>query len=379
MSYGVYVHWPFCASICPYCDFNVHLDRGADPVLWGDAFEREIRSYAARIERRPVETVFFGGGTPSLMPPRLVADILHAIDAALGLADGAEINLEANPADVDLGDMQGLRAAGVTRLSLGIQSFEDQELAFLGRTHSGAEAVAGFELARQVFPTVSFDMIYALPGQTEAGWAQNLQQALALAPDHLSAYQLTIEPRTPFFKLQKLGRLVEPDEDRQVALFEMTHQTCLAGGYEHYEVSNFARAGQVCRHNLNIWRGADYIGLGPGAHGRITFRDKPCIRQAGLNHKKPEAWLAAVREKGTGLATLTPLTPQECGEEALLFGLRLTEGLDLSRLEGTGLGLDGGKVSDLCAAGLCELQNNVLRLTDGGRLVLNGVLGALLS
>ncbi|MGC6472676.1 MAG: radical SAM family heme chaperone HemW [Parvibaculales bacterium] len=379
MSRGVYVHWPFCAAICPYCDFNVHLDRGVDGALWAEAFETEIRSLATRIAHQPVDTVFFGGGTPSLMPPFLVERIIAALDGAFGLAPGAEISLEANPAGLNQAAMQALRSAGVTRLSLGIQSFDDAQLSFLGRTHTGVEAVASYELARQVFNNVSFDLIYALPEQTPEMWAHHLDEALALAPDHVSAYQLTIEPRTPFFKRQKLGRLTLPDEDRQAALFEVTHQACVGAGYEHYEVSNFAQPGRRCRHNLNIWRGAEYIGLGPGAHGRVAFQDTPCIRQASLNHKKPDSWLAAVKQDGTGLDVLTPLTPQECGEEALLFGLRLSEGLPLTRLEGTGVNLDTGKIGLLRAEGLCEMQDNVLRLTDRGRLVLDSMVSALLS
>jgi len=379
MARSVYVHWPFCAAICPYCDFNVHLDRGVDTELWAEAFETEIRTLAARMAGEPAATVFFGGGTPSLMPPHLVERILAAIDTGFGLAPEAEISLEANPAGLDLAAMQGMRAAGVTRLSLGIQSFDDTQLAFLGRTHSGADAVASYELARQVFPAVSFDLIYALPDQTAEEWTQSLDASLALSPDHMSAYQLTIEPRTPFFKRQKLGRLTVPDEDRQAALYEATHHVCSAAGYEHYEVSNFARPGLACQHNLNIWRGAEYLGIGPGAHGRVAFHDKPCIRQASLNHKKPEAWLAAVKATGTGLDVLTALTPQECGEEALMFGLRLSEGLPLTRLEGTGVELDGGRLDVLRAEGLCDVRDEVLRATHRGRLVLDGMLAALLS
>ncbi len=379
MALGVYVHWPFCKAICPYCDFNVHLERAINVAQWQQAFKQEIAFFSNRMRRQSIDTVFFGGGTPSLMPPDLVAAILETLDHHLGLSPQAEISLEANPAMLSRDEMLLLKTSGVTRLSLGIQSFDDGQLAFLGRSHSGVEARQSYWLARDIFPVVSFDMIYALPEQTAHSWEKALQEALCLSPDHLSAYQLTLEKRTPFYEFHRLGRFELPNEDEQAIMFDITRRVCRAHGMRQYEVSNYARSKNECRHNLNIWQGADYLGLGPGAHGRISFEETPDIRHTTLTHKKPQYWLDAVTKKGHGLEILKPLSQLERAEETLMFGLRLTEGIALARLEEINCRLNQNTVEMLVEEGHCDVTAGVLKATLKGQLVLDSILKALLA
>ena len=386
---AVYLHWPFCAKICPYCDFNVHLNRTPDIDIWRQAFLSDMAHQAellvqndnGRINQSPIESVFFGGGTPSLMPPRLVADLLKGLSDIFGFTADVEISMEANPADLTADEMRDLRAAGINRLSLGIQSFEDKALAFLGRTHTGAQARAAFLLAQKIFPKTSFDLIYALPDETPQNWAKNLRAALALSPTHLSAYQLTIEPRTPFYKYQQSGRLTAIDEETQAQLYEMTETICRDEGLVRYETSNHAREGHACVHNIAIWRGGDYLGLGPGAHGRLHCAgndDMAAGRHASYGHAKPQDWLAAVEQNGHGLAELTLQSPQDILEEALMFGLRLSEGVALSRLKALGFEAPAQVMTLLLEEGLRVDDAACLTLTPKGRLVLDSVLSALL-
>lgn len=378
--FAVYIHWPFCLSKCPYCDFNSHVAAGIDQAAWCAAYLREIDHFAALAPGRTVASVFFGGGTPSLMAPGTVAAILERIAAHWPLAEDAEVTLEANPGAVDAERFDGFRAAGINRLSLGVQALDDAPLRFLGRRHDSAEALAAIELARRAFPRISFDLIYARPGQTPDAWAAELRRAIALAADHLSLYQLTIEPGTAFHPLHARGAFVLPDDDTAVALYEVTQEVCAAAGLPAYEVSNHAATGAECRHNLVYWRGGSWLGVGPGAHGRLPLAEgMTALRQ----HKAPQTWLEAVRRNGHGTAEATVLTAAERVEELLLMGLRLTEGVDAARFQAqTGRRLDDALdrdgLADMLSGGFVQRDGQGLRATASGRLVLNAVLGRLL-
>ncbi|MGC6475967.1 MAG: radical SAM family heme chaperone HemW [Parvibaculales bacterium] len=387
---AVYLHWPFCAKICPYCDFNVHLNRSADIDVWRAAFlsdmahQADLLAHNAREDKGSarIGSVFFGGGTPSLMPPHLVADILTGLSDIFGFADNIEISLEANPADLTADEMHDLRAAGINRLSLGVQSFDDDALAFLGRTHTGAQAREAFLHAQKIFPKTSFDLIYALPDEMPQKWAKNLRHALELAPSHLSAYQLTIEPRTPFYKYQQSGRLTPIDEESQAQLYEMTDMICQDYGLMRYETSNHARDGHACVHNLAIWQGGDYLGLGPGAHGRLHCvgnNDMAAGRYASTGYAKPQDWLSAVEKNGHGLAEISRQSPQDILEEAMMFGLRLSEGIALSRLMALGFEPPAQVMALLLEENLRVDDAHKLKLTAKGRLVLDSILSALLT
>ena len=367
--FGVYVHWPFCRAKCPYCDFNSHVRHGGvDETRFLRAYLAELAHFAALAPGRAVSSIFFGGGTPSLMRPETVAAILDAIAAHWPTESDAEITLEANPTSVEAGNFAGYAAAGVNRLSLGVQALDDASLKTLGRQHSGAEALEALALAKRNFPRVSFDLIYAREGQTARAWREELSRALDHAADHLSLYQLTIEEGTPFAARHALGTLRVPDGDTASALYELTQELCEEAGLPAYEVSNHARPGSESRHNLLYWRGHDYAGIGPGAHARITVKNE---KRALSTMKPPEAWCEAVEAQGHGFETDEPLRAEEVAEEYLLMGLRLSEGIDLAGLASLGGALHEARTAALEADGLIERNGNRLAATPRGRLVLN--------
>ena len=367
---ALYVHWPFCVSKCPYCDFNSHVRAEVDQAAWRAALIADLRHEAALLPGRRVGSVFFGGGTPSLMPPATVAAILDAASAAWGFAPGVEITLEANPSSVEAARFADLAAAGVNRASLGLQSLDDRALHFLGRAHDVAEGVAALRIAQSVFARVSIDLIYARPDQPLAAWQDELARALAFGTEHISLYQLTIEPGTRFATEALAGRLVLPDQDAAADIFETTRAMTAAAGLPAYETSNHARPGAESRHNLTYWRYRDYAGIGPGAHGRRGG-------MATVRHRKPENWLAAVARNGHGLQTEDPLAPHDRATEALLMGLRLTEGVDLARIAALAGGVapvDARAVARLSALGLMDRDGDRLRVTEAGALLLDAIL-----
>ncbi len=377
---GVYVHWPFCAAICPYCDFNVYPAHAADDNDWAAAYKRELTHAHSYRSDGPVETVFFGGGTPSLMPPALVGGLLDEINRLWGLTANAEITLEANPTSAPHDTLAELRAAGVTRLSMGVQALDDAALKFLGRTHNAAEAVAAFEAARDLFPAASLDLIYARPDQTIKEWQGELKRALALEPSHLSAYQLTLEPGTAFFKRHAKGLFTMPDEALAADIYWATDAMCAAAGLSAYEISNHARAGAACRHNVNSWQGGDYLGIGPGAHGRITMTS---ARLATIGFRSPNDWAQAVARDGHGWQEITPLSPHEQISERLLLGLRLTAGMGLLEMQDLGFAPPRSpivqKLDDLRTQGLLQADRTRLAATPAGRLVLDTLVAELLA
>ena len=379
-GFGIYVHWPFCLSKCPYCDFNSTAAAVIDQPRWRAALLAELDHYAAETAGRRVGSLFFGGGTPSLMDPATVAAVIERVAARWPLADDLEITLEANPGAVDAQRFRGFRAAGVTRLSLGVQSLDDHALRFLGRRHDVATALAAIDLARVTFPRISFDLIYALPGQRPEAWAAELERAIGLAADHLSLYQLTIEPGTAFAPAAARGDFTVPDDDLAASLYQLTQRVTEAAGLPAYEISNHARPGAECRHNLLYWRGGDYAGIGPGAHGRLR-RDG--ITAATRQHRAAERWLALVECDGHATRERTPLDPTERAEELVLMGLRLSEGLDPARFRavaGRELAdvLDAAGLERMLAGGFLGWHDRRLRATAPGRLVLNAVLAAIL-
>ncbi len=376
-GFGVYVHWPFCAQKCPYCDFNSHVRfGGVDEARFRSAFLRELSETAGRIGDRTVSSIFFGGGTPSLMAPETVAAILDHIAELWTVTPSAEVTLEANPGSVDAGNFRGYRAAGVNRVSLGVQSLRDDVLKSLGRIHSVAEAKAAIEIARQIFDRYSFDLIYARPRQTTTEWRTELGEALALAGGHLSLYQLTIEPETPFHTLHAAGKLVVPNADAARALFDVTQELTSARGLPAYEISNHASPGEESRHNLLYWRVGEYAGVGPGAHGRIAISGR---RYATSTERSPEGWVARVEREGHGRTDMTLLSGPEETDELLLMGLRLCEGVDLEHLARRGgIRPSAAAIDELTELGLIEgvpgPEGHVrLRATRNGRFVLNEI------
>ena len=368
--FGVYVHWPFCRAKCPYCDFNSHVRHGGiDEVRFLAAYLTELAHLASLAPGRKVTSIFFGGGTPSLMRPATVAAILEAIGKHWSVAADGEITLEANPTSVEAERFSGYRVACVNRLSLGVQALDDQSLKALGRQHSAAEALAALSLAKRHFGRVSFDLIYAREGQTARAWGEELARALEHAADHLSLYQLTIEEGTPFAARHEAGTLHIPNGALARALYLLTQELCEAAGLPAYEVSNHARPGSESRHNLLYWRGHDYAGIGPGAHSRITVgREKRALSAI----KSPEGWLAAVEAHGHGLASDEPLSAEETADEYLLMGLRLSEGIDLARLAFVaGRALDEERIGALAREGLINRNGARLAATPKGRLVLD--------
>jgi putative oxygen-independent coproporphyrinogen III oxidase len=372
-GFGVYVHWPFCLSKCPYCDFNSHV-RGAaiDEARYLAAFKAEIAHRAALAPGRNVRSVFFGGGTPSLMRPETVQGVIDAIGAAWRLDPEAEITLEANPTSVEAERFRGYRSAGVNRLSIGVQALNDPDLKALGRKHTAAEALAAVKLAAALFPRFSFDLIYGRPGQGAAKWRSELVAALDYAGDHVSLYQLTIEPDTIFERLRAAGKLELPDEDLSLALFETTREVTEARGLPAYEVSNHARAGGESRHNLIYWRYGEYAGVGPGAHGRL-LTSKGRLAQETERH--PEMWLTQVESEGHGLVESVALSREEQGDEFLLMGLRLSEGVDPRAFEKlTGRDIDPARVESLIEDGFLERdERGRIRVTAMGAPLLDTV------
>jgi len=380
-SLGLYVHWPFCLSKCPYCDFNSHVRSAIDQPRWGTGLVRELRHYAAALPKRRVTSIFFGGGTPSLMAPETVAALIAAAGDAWTLDPDAEITLEANPTSVEADRFAAYRAAGVNRVSLGVQALDDDALAFLGRTHGAGEAVAAVEAAQRVFARVSFDLIYARPGQTLPQWRSELTEALRMAGEHLSAYQLTVEPATAFHAAWRRGALVLPEEPQAAALYEITQEVLAAAGLPAYEVSNHARPGGECRHNLTYWRYRDYVGIGPGAHGRLTLAGG---KWATRQHRAPEAWLAAVERDGHATRARARLGREERLAELMMLGLRLSEGISRAAFRReTGAApetlLDARRLDALRKAGYLVLDPEGLRVTAAGRQRLNAVTEYLLA
>ncbi len=375
--FGVYVHWPFCLSKCPYCDFNSHVRRAPiDEPRFVRAFAAEIAATAARVPDRTVSAVFFGGGTPSLMQPATVGAIMESIARHWRIAPDAEVTLEANPTSVEAARFRGYRAAGVNRVSLGVQSLDDRVLAELGRTHSAREALDAVAIARAIFDRYSVDLIYARPRQTPQEWESELRLALGEAGEHLSLYQLTIEADTPFAALHAAGKLKTPDDDTARTLYDITQEICAAHGLPAYEVSNHARAGGESRHNLIYWRGHEYAGIGPGAHGRLDIGGD---RHATATEKQPEAWLTRVETQGHGLITDDTLTREEMADEFLLMGLRLAEGIDIARYTAlAGRSLDPARIAMLHEHGLVETTSQGrLRVTLPGFPVLDAVVADL--
>ncbi len=376
-AFGVYIHWPFCLSKCPYCDFNSHVRREPiDETRFARAFAAEIAATAARAPGRTVSTIFFGGGTPSLMQPATIAAVLDAIARHWHVAPDAEITLEANPTSVEATRFRGYRSAGVNRVSLGVQALDDHVLAELGRMHSAREALDAVGVARSVFGRYSFDLIYARPGQQPKEWASELRTALAEAGEHLSLYQLTIEPNTPFAALNAAGKLRLPDDDAARALYDTTQDVCAAHGLPAYEISNHARPGGECRHNLVYWRAQEYAGIGPGAHGRLDIDGE---RHATATEKRPEAWVTRVEERGHGVVSDDVLMREERTDEFLLMGLRLAEGIDIARYaELAGRTLDPARIATLHEHGLVETTaQGRLRVTLPGFPVLDAVVADL--
>jgi oxygen-independent coproporphyrinogen-3 oxidase len=377
---AVYIHWPFCRSKCPYCDFNSHVRETVDAARWTRALLADLDRQAALAPDRAVASIFFGGGTPSLMPPETAAALIERVTALWPVAPDLEVSLEANPNSAEAERFAGFAAAGINRLSLGIQSLDPEALRFLGRGHDRDEAIAAIRLARAIFPRYSFDLIYARPLQSPSAWEAELDEALSLAGEHLSLYQLTIEPDTAFGNRAGRGEVLTADEETGATLFEATQLRLAAAGLPAYEISNHARPGAECRHNLAYWRYEDYLGIGPGAHGRVTQGDG---RLATRQRRTPEAWLAAVETSGTAIDELTPIAREEAVGEMLMMGLRLVDGIARHRLEA----LAGQTVEQLFAGALPQLVDGGFLILDGERLAataagrqrLNAVLGALLA
>ena len=376
-GFGVYVHWPFCAAKCPYCDFNSHVrHRPIDQTRYSAAFAREL-AYMRRLSGpRTVTSIFLGGGTPSLMEPATVGAILEAVAREWNVPGEIEVTLEANPSSVEAGRFRGYRDAGVNRVSLGVQALEDGDLRLLGRLHDVADALKAVRLAREIFPRMSFDLIYARPGQTVEAWSAELEKAISYAVDHLSLYQLTIEEGTPFYGLHKAGKLVVPDGDQAAALYEATQEITARHGLPAYEVSNHAWPGAESRHNLTYWRYGDYVGVGPGAHGRLTREGH---KFATATERLPEKWLEMVEGRENGLVESEELGREEQADELLLMGLRLREGLDLARWQQlAGRDLDPAREDFLLREGFLErLGNSRVRCTPAGMLVLDAVVADL--
>jgi len=369
---GLYVHWPFCVSKCPYCDFNSHVRDRINADAWQAALLADLAHEAEKTGRRPLRSIFFGGGTPSLMPPRIAASLIEAAERHWGFSNDIEITLEANPNSVEAARFGDLAAAGINRVSLGLQALDNEALAFLGRAHDVDEGLGALDTARRIFDRVSFDLIYARPGQSESDWEAELARALSFGTGHLSLYQLTIEPGTRFATLAAQGKLTPVDPDHGATLYELTQAMTAQAGIPSYEISNHARPGQESRHNLIYWRYGDYVGIGPGAHGRRGG-------MATLRHKKPENWMGAVDRNGNGLQQEVPLQAEDKAREALLMGLRLGEGVDLARIAGlSGLPIDAlvddravDRMNDL---GLVWRTGNRLQVSPAGMLLLDAIL-----
>jgi putative oxygen-independent coproporphyrinogen III oxidase len=383
-GFGIYVHWPFCTWKCPYCDFNSHVRESIDQERWRRALICDLEHGLDRTpasKDRTITSVFFGGGTPSLMNPELVAGVLGTLKDRGLISDDAEITLEANPSSADAERFEGYRECGVNRLSVGVQALDDGALRFLGRLHDVAEAMGAIDAARAVFDRVSFDLIYARQAQTPAAWREELRHVLELCPSHVSLYQLTIERGTRFHEAHARGDLVLPSEDEAAEMYEDTVKQCADVGLIAYEVSNFAYSGEECRHNLTYWRSGDWLGVGPGAHGRIgSGEDRVALRQ----WRSPEKWRDAVEGTGSGLESADSLSESERVAEALMMGLRLTEGVlatRFARIVGASLweGVNGDRLDELVVGGFLERTSERILATPRGRIVLNTLIAELLS
>jgi putative oxygen-independent coproporphyrinogen III oxidase len=377
---AVYIHWPFCRSKCPYCDFNSHVRERIDAERWTRALLADLDRQAELAPDHEVVSIFFGGGTPSLMPPETAAALIERAKALWPAAPDLEVTLEANPNSAEAARFAGFAAAGVNRLSLGIQALDPAALRFLGRGHDRDEAIAAIGLARDTFPRYSFDLIYARPGQSVAGWEEELDEALSLAGEHLSLYQLTIEPGTAFGNRAARGEILSADEDTAAALFEVTQERLAGVGLPAYEISNHSRPGAECRHNLAYWRYEDYLGIGPGAHGRVTPGGGKIAAQ---QIRAPEAWLEAIERAGTAMEETSPIAPETALSEMVMMGLRLVEGIPRARLEAlAGCNVEkrfGAVLPPLIDGGFVTLDADRLAATAAGRQRLNAVLAALLA
>lgn len=374
---AIYIHWPFCKRICPYCDFNVRTAEDVDQARWQAAFLQEAAYFAAEFPDRTINSIFFGGGTPSLMDGGTVAGIIDGIRSLWTMSKTLEVSIESNVSTAEVNRFESFRRAGVSRLSLGVQSLNDQALAFLGREHSAADALAALRHGQELFSSVSADLIYARPQQSVESWQQELGQALEHTRDHLSLYQLTIEPGTPFAQ----QKIEAPDEELAATLYETTNNLMEAVGLSPYEVSNYSRPGHECRHNLTYWLGGDYVGLGPGAHGRLTTNQQT---DALYQIHTPQRWLNAVEKNHHGTARRTSLTSQERMEELIMLGLRRVQGIDNKRfLSLTGMSLDkfldSAQIDELNKGGFITLDSSGIRTTPSGRQRLNAVLEYLLA
>ena len=377
-AFGIYVHWPFCKAKCPYCDFNSHVrHEGVDARSFAKALGTELTWFAARTPGRTVTSIFFGGGTPSLMPPEAVGHVLETIASLWSMSPDVEITLEANPTSIEAENFRGYRAAGVNRVSVGVQALNDEDLKALGRQHSSEEAIAAFRLAAKIFPRVSFDMIYARPNQTPEQWRAELTRALAEQQGHMSLYQLTIEPGTAYFDLYERGRLVTPTDDRAADLYDLTQELTEKAGLPTYEISNHARPGQESRHNLLYWRYGEYAGVGPGAHSRLADGDN---RRALIAERHPETWRDLVRTQGHGIVSDTVVPPVDQASEYLLMGMRIAEGIDMDRYAAlAGREIDSSKLAGMKSMGLIKRNGPQLMATADGRKLLNAVIAELAS
>ena len=380
-GFGIYVHWPFCRAKCPYCDFNSHVREAIDRSRWRQALLAELAHYAAQTSGRTVTSLFFGGGTPSLMEPETTAAVIAAVKSHWATATDLEITLEANPTSVEIERFRGFRDAGVNRVSIGVQALDDEVLKFLGRQHNSGEAIRALEIGRATFPRLSFDLIYARPGQSLEAWQDELSTALDLANSHISLYQLTIEPGTAFEQRVARGDFQTLPEEEQATLFDWTAARLERAGLPAYEISNHARPGEESRHNLTYWRYGDYVGVGPGAHGRLTLDGK---KLATRQHRAPEAWLESVERDGHATRQRDEVATAARLQEMVMMGLRLAEGIPAARFVAeTGndidAALDGKALKRLIEGGFLELENDRLRTTNEGRARLDAVLGNLLA
>lgn len=376
-GFGIYIHWPFCEAKCPYCDFNSHVRHGGvNQRDYVETYKREIAYFASLTKDKPVTSIFFGGGTPSLMDPVTLEAILNGVRDCWPVMANAEISMEANPSSVEAERFNAYHAAGVNRLSIGVQSLKDTDLKFLGRIHNVQEALDAIEIARSTFPRVSFDLIYARPGQSVKDWEDELNLAIDYAADHLSLYQLTIEPDTPFQKLFDAGKLTPPDPDHARLLYEVTQDICTARGLPGYEISNHAKPGSESLHNLTYWRYGDYAGIGPGAHSRLYVEGE---RTGFAVEPFPETWMKTVSEKGHGIWNVEVLDEEAVGDEMLLMGLRLKEGISISRYEAlSGRFIEEKQITSLLETGMIErLSNDIVRVSREGWFVLDAVVADL--
>ena len=375
-AFGIYVHWPFCKAKCPYCDFNSHVrHQPVDALSFARALGTELKWFAGQTPGRTVTSIFFGGGTPSLMPPEAVAHVLDTIAALWTVSPDAETTLEANPTSIEAENFRGYRSAGVNRVSVGVQALNDADLKALGRQHSSTEALAAFRLAASIFPRVSFDLIYARPGQSVAQWRDELSIALGEQQGHMSLYQLTIEPGTAYFDLHARGSLVTPTDDRAADLYDVTQELTEKAGLPAYEISNHAAAGHESRHNLLYWRYGEYVGVGPGAHSRLAAGEN---RRAIMAEKHPETWRGLVNAHGNGIIADITVAPHDQASEYLLMGLRITEGIDLDRYTAlAGREIDSSKIAGMKSMGLIKRIGPRLMATADGRKLLNAVIAEL--